>query len=85
MKYSRGFFIMYSKTEFPGYTHRFIVELTTEISTHTLQIYSDSKNYSELDEFIDNNKSEKVVDFRITHRASKEEDEIVKEFINSIK
>ena len=68
----------YSKTKFDGFTHRFIVEFNVagQPNTSTLHIYSNSDNYQELDNFINEKKSEKVTSFKTVHRASKEQDEM---------
>lgn len=69
----------YSKTEFEGYTHRFIVQFIVdenwrdEINIH---IYSTSNSYKELEDFVNDKKSDKVTAFKIIHRATKEQDDM---------
>ena len=69
----------YSKTEFEGYTHRFIVQFIVdenwrdEINIH---IYSTSNSYKELEDFVNDKKSDKVTAFQIIHRATKEQDDM---------
>lgn len=73
----------YSKKEFPGFTHRFIVQFETGEPYFTnLTIYSNSDSYQELENYINNNKSDKVVSFKIIHRASKEQDLLDSIFID---
>jgi hypothetical protein len=45
-------------------------------------IYSNSDSYQKLDDFLNEKKSDKVVAFRIEHRASKEQDEMSAEFLD---
>lgn len=74
----------YSKKEFDGYTHRFVVKLKVddEFGNDTnLNIYSNSGSYQELDSFIDEKKSDKVTSFDIIHRATKEDDEMASRFL----
>lgn len=72
----------YSRKEFEGYTHRFIVEFNTgEPHQSKLDIYSNSDSYKQLDDFINEKKSAKVVSFNIIHRASKEQDEMATKLI----
>ncbi len=73
----------YSKTEFEGYTHRFVIQFeTNEPYSLTLNIYSNSDSYQEMDDFIKEKKTGKVKRFEIIHRASKEQDEMAYKFIN---
>ena len=70
--------IKYSKKEFEGYTHRFIVEFKVDNDWRNdtnIQIYSNSDSYQKLSDFINEKKSEKVVSFDIIHRATKEQDD----------
>jgi len=72
----------YSRIEFDGYTHRFIVQFETgENYTSNLTLYSNSGKYTELEEFVNKNKSEKVLSFKIVHRATKEQDELTGKLI----
>lgn len=45
-------------------------------------LYSNSESYQKLEEFINEKKSEKVVSFKIEHRATKEQDEMSSKFID---
>lgn len=75
----------YSREKFEGYTHRFIVKMKVDNdwrNDHNITIYSNSDSYEELYQFINDKKSEKVVSFEITHRASKEQDEMSAKFID---
>lgn len=75
----------YSRQQFPGFTHRFKVEFVTKDAHFpTLDIYSNSDSYSELESFIDENKSVKVQAFQIIHRASREQDEIAAKLIDEV-
>ncbi|MFM9825331.1 hypothetical protein [Flavobacterium sp.] len=77
----------YSKEQFEGYTHRFIIKLRVDNdwrNDNNIHIYSNSDSYQELEDFINQKKSEKVVGFRIEHRASKEQDELSAKFIDEI-
>jgi len=77
--------IKYSKNKFDGFTHRFIVKMKVDNdldSDTNITIYSNSESYQKLEDFINEKKSEKVVSFKIEHRASKEQDEISEKFLD---
>lgn len=76
--------IKYSKEEFEGYTHRFIVRLSIDDDQRndaSLHIFSNSDNYQKLEDFIKEKKSGKVKSFNIVHRSSKEQDVLTAKFI----
>ena len=78
--------IKYLKEEFDGYTHRFIVRLKVDNdfrNDHSVNVYSNSESYSDLENFINEKKSSKVIAFVIEHRATKEQDEMASKFIDS--
>lgn len=78
---------IYSKQQFDGYTHRFIVTLSVDDDWRNdvnMTIYSNSDSYDELNEFINSKKTEKIVSFVIVHRASKEQDEMASRFIEDV-
>ena len=73
----------YSKTKFEGFSHRFKVQFETgEPHFSNLDIYSNSNSYQELEDFINNKKSKKVLSFKIVHKASKEQDEMSAKLID---
>ena len=77
----------YSKEQFEGFTHRFIVKLTVDNDWRNdinVTIYSNSDSYKKLDDYINVKKSEKVISFQIIHRASKEQDEMSSKFIDEV-
>ncbi len=81
----------YSKEQFEGFTHRFIVKFKVDNdwrNDHNITIYSNSDSYQKLEDFINDKKSDKVLSFTIEHRASKEQDEMsakfIDEFLNSL-
>lgn len=75
----------YSKTEFEGYTHRFKVQFITELPhTSSMDIYSDSDKYQDLESFINEKKSNKVKSFKIINKSSKEQDELSAKFIDEV-
>jgi len=77
--------IKYSKEQFEGYTHRFIVKIKVEEDWRNdtnVTIYSNSDSYQKLEDFINKKKSDKVIDVKIEHRASKEQDEMSSKFLN---
>ena len=77
----------YSKTEFEGFTHRFIVKMKVDNDWRNdtnVTIYSNSDSYQKLEDFINEKKSDKVVSFIIEHRASKEQDEMSAKFIDEV-
>ena len=77
----------YSKEQFEGFTHRFIVRLKVDNDWRNdskLTLYSNSDSYQKLEDFINKKKSDKVVSFDIEHRASKEQDELTSKFIDEI-
>lgn len=74
----------YSRTEFDGYTHRFIIEFRVSDDWRdnvSLTLFSNSGNYQKLNVFINEKKSDKVISFEIIHRATKEQDEIASKLI----
>lgn len=75
----------YSREPFEGYTHRYGVRFEIgEPNFHNIDIYSNSDSYQELDDYINRNKSDKVLRFTIVHRTSKEQDERETEFIHEV-
>lgn len=79
--------IKYSKKEFEGYTHRFVVELQVGSvwpSYSAINIYSNSDSYQKLSDFINEKKSEKVISFDIIHRATKEQDDAASVLIEEV-
>lgn len=77
----------YSKEQFEGFTHRFIVELRVDNNCRNgipIDIYSDSDDLKKLNCFINEKKSAKVIDFYIIHRATKQQDEISSKLIAEI-
>ena len=77
----------YSKEMFEGFTHRFIVKMKVDNDWRNdtnVTIYSNSDSYQNLEDFINEKKSDKVVSFSIEHRASKEQDERSAEFIDEV-
>ena len=68
----------YSKEQFEGFTHRFIVKIKIDNdwrNDSSIHIYSNSDSYQKLEDFINKKKSDDVVAFNIIHMATKEEDE----------
>ena len=77
--------LKYSTKQFDGFTHRFVVQFETGEPYHyILNIYSNSDNYMNLRDFIEQKKSEKVLSFKINYKISKQEDEIYAKHINEI-
>ena len=77
----------YSKEEFEGYTHRFIVKFKVDDdwrNDNNIHIYSNSDSYQKLEDFINKKKSEKVIAFDIFHRATKEQDDLTSKFIEDM-
>ena len=77
--------IKYSKEQFEGYTHRFIVKIKVDEDWRNdtnVTIYSNSDSYKKLEDFINKKKSDKVVEFKIEHRASREQDEMSSKFLD---
>jgi hypothetical protein len=78
---------IYSKEQFEGYTHRFIVRLEVDEDWQNavnVTIYSNSSSYIQLEELIKAKKSSRVVSFVIEHRVSKEQDELNSKFIDEV-
>ena len=75
--------LKYSKEQFEGHTHRFIVEFETgEANKHTMHIYSNSGSQEMLKNFIHKNKRPKVDYFKIVYVATKEQDEMASKLID---
>lgn len=75
----------YSRKEFEGYTHRFIVQfkIDNDFRNDTnMHIYSNSGDKDELVAFINNKKTDKVISFQVVHKATKEQDEMTAKFID---
>lgn len=74
-----------SKEEFEGYTHRFVVRLKFDNNYHNntnINLYSNSDSYLKLENFINENKSDRVIAFTIKDRVPKEQDEMSSKFLN---
>lgn len=74
----------YSRTEFKGYTHRFIIEFRVSDDWRdnvSLTLFSNSSSYQKLDDYINEKRSDKVISFEIIHRATKEQDEMASKLI----
>jgi hypothetical protein len=70
---------IYSRNQFVGYTHRFIVKLKIDDDYRNdvnVNIYSNCDDLQKLDDFINEKKSNKVVSFDIIHRCTKEQDDL---------
>ena len=77
----------YSKTQFYGFTHRFIVKFKVNFDCRNdvnMTIYSNSDSYKELEDFINEKKTSKVKSFNIEHRASKEQDELISKLLDEM-
>lgn len=75
----------YSLEPFEGFTHRFKVQFEKgDPYFHNLDIYSNSDSYDELLEFINKKKTDKVISFKIVHRATRHQDELSSEMINEL-
>ncbi len=75
--------IKYLTKPFEGFTYRFKVQIKANTNYYVgMDIYSDSESYEELGKFLST--KDKIAEFKITHRASKEEDEMESEFIDSV-
>ncbi len=73
--------IKYSKEQFEGYTHRFMVLVQVEHAWRkdsTITIYSNDDSNERLEDYLNEKKSDKVVGFEIIHKTSKEQDDIKK-------
>ena len=81
----------YSKKEFEGFTHRFIVRVSVDEdwrNDSNITIYSNSESRLSLACFLDKNKTERVKSFEIVHSATKEQDEhdaiFIEEFLKQL-
>lgn len=77
----------YSKEPFNGFTHRFIVKVRVDDdwrNDKNITIYSNSSSFPELNDFINEKKTDKVLSFSIEHKASREEDEMASKFIDEV-
>jgi hypothetical protein len=79
----------YKKEPFEDYSHRFVIQFElkenykmNESHFSTLSLYSDSESEEELNNFIQEKKSDKVISWEVVHRASKEQDKLTSEFID---
>lgn len=79
--------IKYSKQQFEGFTHRFIVNFKVDNEWRNdinVILYSNSDSFEKLHDFINEKKSDKVMYFAIIHRSSKEQDEMSAKFIDEV-
>lgn len=77
----------YSKEQFEGFTHRFIVKFKVDDDWRNdtnIHIYSNSDSYQKLEDFLNAKKSDKVLSFKIEYRASKEQDEASSKFLDEM-
>lgn len=75
--------LKYSKERFEGYTHRFMIQFEVgEPHFRNLDVYSNSDSYELMEKYINENKKEKVISFKVVHRASKEQDDKNSELID---
>lgn len=75
----------YAKQPFDGYKYRFrLVFETTGKFFRNIDIYSDSDSYQELEDFIEDRKSDKVIAFKIESRSSKNDDKITSELLDEL-
>ena len=77
--------VKYSRKEFEGYTHRFVVNFKVDDDWRNdtkVDIYSNCDSYKQLEEIINKSKSKRVVSFKIEHRATKEQDDAVSKMID---
>jgi hypothetical protein len=77
--------LKYSRTEFEGWTHRFKVEFeTVDSELLNMDIYSNSESHTKLSKFIEERMTDKVKDYEIIYRATKEQDEADAVFVNLV-
>ena len=79
--------LKYSKEKFEGYTHRFIVKISVDEDWRndiSLTLYSNSGSYKDILNFLEKNKTAKVKDYKVEHKASKEQDEHSAKFIDEV-
>ena len=77
----------FSKEQFDGFTHRFIVKFKVDEDWRNdtnITLYSNSDSYQKLEDFLNAKKSDKVLSFKIEHRASKEQDEASSKFLDEM-
>lgn len=77
----------YSKEQFEGFTHRFIVKFKVDEDWRNdtnITMYSNSDSYQKLEDFLNAKKTDKVLSFKIEHRASKEQDEMSPKFLEEM-
>ena len=77
----------YSKEQFAGFTHRFIVKFKVDEDWRNdtnITLYSNSDSYQKLEDFLNAKKTDKVLSFKIEHRASKEQDEMTSKFLDEM-
>ena len=77
----------YSKEQFDGFTHRFIVKFKVDedwTNDTNITLYSNSDSYQKLEDFINAKKTDKVLSFKIEHRASKEQDELTSKLLDDM-
>ena len=76
--------IKYSRKEFEGYTHRFMVIFSIDSDWRndtTMDIYSNSGDYEHLIAHIEKHKTPKAASYRIAHKATKEQDKLDSDFV----
>lgn len=74
---------IFKKEKFDGYTHRFKIQFEVgEPYFSNMDIYCNTDDYNKVEDFINSKKTEKVLSFKIVHRASKEQDELMSKLLD---
>lgn len=76
---------IYSREKFEGYTHRFTIQFEIGKPYYSnIDIYSNSDSKSDLMNFINQVKSDKVLSFEVVGKASIEDDKNTANLIDSL-
>lgn len=76
---------IFKREKFDGYTHRFKIQFEIgEPFYSNVDIYSNTFDLNKVEDFINSKKTKKVLSFKIVHKASKEQDELMSKFIDDV-
>lgn len=74
----------YQKTKFDEYLFRFKIRLHTKERSYCIDIYSNTDSIVSLNEMIRDKSSEKVTGWSIMSVTSKEEDDMISNFLDTL-
>ena len=77
----------YSRVEFEGWTNRFVVQMIVDNTGRPeifITIYTNSNSWAELEEYLRERISSKVLKFNLDYRATREEDIVTGKLLDEV-